>query len=291
MKLSQLEYFVEAAKTLNFTRAAANLYTSRQNVSHAVKELESELDVKLFAQSGGLLVLTIDGQKAVRYAEQILQDVSSFRREFQEVVPADRAYYILVGTNILTFSQYGIPEVLTAIDGIDYNIGELNCSDCYDRILSKDADLAFIACMPREFPGIEATLIDEDYLYLLLNADSDLAQKDGLIANDLIGKTLLAPPGFEFQLSPLVENLAVKGAPKSGVVPISSFDYVMTAVRERGSIGIASAAQKPSIPSEFAIRPLVEPGMRMGLYAMWKQGSPLKRVYRTIASAVSDSLE
>lgn len=290
MKISQLEYFIEAARTLNFTKAASNLYTSRQNVSHAVKSLESELGVKLFAQTGNILLLTSDGIRAVKHAEKVLSEVDGFKRDFVPVDYGKSTLFILLGTNILTYSQYDIPRALRGIDGVDFSIGELNCSDCYDRIVSGDADISFIVCMPRIFPGCEEVLIHEDYLYLLLNAESKLARKDGLLVEDIMGCTLMVPPGYEFQMSPLVNMLRVKRAPKGTVTPISSFDYVEKSIIEDGCIGIASSALRSKLHEGMVTRPLIEPGTKMGLRTIFKQDNPYVKHYRVLSSIAADSI-
>lgn len=288
MKISQLEYFLEAAKTLNYTKAASNLYTSRQNISHAVKSLESELGTKLFAQSGNVLLLTADGSRAVQHAESILNEVAEFKRGFLPVDPDVRPLFILIGTNIISYSQYDILKALGEIDSIDFSIGELNCSDCYDRIVLGDADISFIVCMPRIFPGCDESIVHEDYLYLLMNADSNLARKDGLLVEDLMGHTLMVPPGYEFQMGPLVNMLNIKGAPKGTITPISSFEYVEREILDNGCLGIASPALRKKLPKTMTIRPLIEPGMKMGLRAIFKQDSPFLKLYRSISSMVAD---
>lgn len=290
MKISQLEYFVEAARTTNYPKAAQNLYTSRQNVSHAVKALEEELGTKLFCQTSNSLSLTRDGRRAVRYAEAVLDDVAEFKSAFQPTGNPGTNLFILLGTNILTYTRYDIPHALREIGMTEYTLGELDCDDCYEKVVEGEADIAFIACMPRSFPGCDEILIHEDYLYLLVNAESDLAGKSGLTADDLIGNTLMAPPGFEFQMAPLVSALHMKLAPKGTITPISSFDYVERAIREQGFIGIASSAIKDSLPEGLAIRPLLDQGMRMGLRALCRNDSPRRKLCRSIIARTSASI-
>lgn len=50
MTLTQLEYFLEIARTRSFTEAASNLFVSQSSLSYAIRELENELDVSLFVR-------------------------------------------------------------------------------------------------------------------------------------------------------------------------------------------------------------------------------------------------
>lgn len=57
----QLRYFMELAKCLNFTRAAANLYVAQPTLSQQIAELEAQLGVILFNRSSRTVSLTPAG--------------------------------------------------------------------------------------------------------------------------------------------------------------------------------------------------------------------------------------
>ena len=51
MTLEQLTYLVEIAKYHSMSTAAKELHMTQQNISHAVKKLETELDLMLFERT------------------------------------------------------------------------------------------------------------------------------------------------------------------------------------------------------------------------------------------------
>ena len=51
MRIEQLKYVVEIAKTKSINQAAANLYLSQPNLSKAVKALEEELGCVLIQRT------------------------------------------------------------------------------------------------------------------------------------------------------------------------------------------------------------------------------------------------
>ena len=57
----RLRVFITAAKTLNFTKCAEQLYISQPAVSKHIGELESRYKVQLFERSGSRLALTEAG--------------------------------------------------------------------------------------------------------------------------------------------------------------------------------------------------------------------------------------
>jgi DNA-binding transcriptional LysR family regulator len=62
MEFLQLEYFIDAAKTENFSHTAKKYRVPTSNISQTVKRLESELGVKLFDRTANRISLSEDGK-------------------------------------------------------------------------------------------------------------------------------------------------------------------------------------------------------------------------------------
>ena len=77
MRIESLELFLSVAEQGSFSRAAARCFISQQGVSSAVKALERELDVTLFARGRAGLHLTREGEAVAREAEHV---VEAYRR-------------------------------------------------------------------------------------------------------------------------------------------------------------------------------------------------------------------
>src|SRR4051812_18234713 len=72
MRLEQLQYFVEIAKTGSYSQAANNLYISQPSISHGIKKLEDTLKVRLFERSRNGAVLTEIGKNILPKAQSVL---------------------------------------------------------------------------------------------------------------------------------------------------------------------------------------------------------------------------
>lgn len=72
MELRHLRTFRAVARTLNFTRAAAELHYAQSSVTEQIQVLEAELDTRLFDRSGRRLTLTPAGERLVDYADRML---------------------------------------------------------------------------------------------------------------------------------------------------------------------------------------------------------------------------
>ncbi|RFU40142.1 LysR family transcriptional regulator, partial [Actinomadura logoneensis] len=77
MNLRQLRYVVATADHGTMTSAAQALYVAQPALSRAVRELERELGVELFARSGRGVVLTPEGEQVVRHARVALSAVEA----------------------------------------------------------------------------------------------------------------------------------------------------------------------------------------------------------------------
>jgi DNA-binding transcriptional LysR family regulator len=77
VKLAQIEYFLAASETLNFTAAAKTLYISQPALSKQIKAIEDEIGVRLFTRSKRRVCLTPAGVSFKHDLEVILTQLDS----------------------------------------------------------------------------------------------------------------------------------------------------------------------------------------------------------------------
>ena len=73
MNLRQLYYFRTIAELEHYTQAAEKLYVSQSNLSHAIQEMEEELNVKLFVRKGRNIKLTKYGELFLPYVQKTIE--------------------------------------------------------------------------------------------------------------------------------------------------------------------------------------------------------------------------
>ena len=83
MDLYQLRYFLEVARTLNFTRAAENLHVSPPAVSKSVALLERSVGRKLFSRTRRQVLLNLEGERLKAHAERIYDLVDAAGQELR----------------------------------------------------------------------------------------------------------------------------------------------------------------------------------------------------------------
>ena len=95
MNLSEIETFLMIVKTKNITKTAENLFLSQPTVSHRLKLLEDELDVKLISRKKGYkqIELTSQGEEFIPIAERWI----SIWQEMQYLKDRQQKLYLTIG--------------------------------------------------------------------------------------------------------------------------------------------------------------------------------------------------
>ena len=81
MESRQLWTFINAAKTGSFSKAAENLGYTQAAVTIQIKNLEEELGVKLFDRIGKRVTLTVRGERLLKHAHNIFNEVNIVKNE------------------------------------------------------------------------------------------------------------------------------------------------------------------------------------------------------------------
>ena len=79
MNSKQIDYCIELAHTLNFTRAAENQFVSQPTFSYQIRLLEDEIGFAIFERSGKGASLTPAG-------EQFVLTVTSLREQLKRAI-------------------------------------------------------------------------------------------------------------------------------------------------------------------------------------------------------------
>lgn len=83
MRLEQLYYLTEVAKTKSISLTAEQIYVSQPSISEAIHKLEKELGVVLLNRSSQGVCLTEDGEKVVEKSREILKTIDGLKSAFK----------------------------------------------------------------------------------------------------------------------------------------------------------------------------------------------------------------
>lgn len=228
MNLTQLEYFVEAARLLSFTKAAESLCITQQAVSKGVASLEAELGVCLFERRTGGLVLTRAGRRTLPLAESLVRDAlllteaaredrgMSGRRVLRlgmaDVILGER--YTLHLDDVLAFEQI--------CRDVQIDVVEASSDACQEMLGTGDLDIAVVSGRA-DFRRFWTKRLQERSFVPFVGRGHRLAGSKFVSLRELAGETFLIPRGSSMSMHEICEGFYDAGIavpdPRQFVVP------------------------------------------------------------------------
>lgn len=193
MELRVLEYFLEAARESNITRAAQRLHISQPTMSKQIKELEEELGAKLFTRSNYSIKLTEAGMLLRERAEDIISLAEKTKAEFKSLDEINSGD-IFVGSaesESVSYFTRVMKDLQSRYPKIRCNFYSGNMEDVCEKLDKGLLDFAivmsFVDLSKYNYLKIPAA----DTWGLLMRKDDAVAQKEKLTVDDLIGLPLI----------------------------------------------------------------------------------------------------
>jgi DNA-binding transcriptional LysR family regulator len=186
MDVRDLQVFLSVSKHLNYTRAGEEINLSQPSVSVRVRQLETELGVRLFEQLGKKVVLTDAGQLLVPYANRVMAAVDDAHHAIDELQGLERGS-LRIGAST-TPGMYLVPQVVAHFKRSHPKIGiHLRIKDTReveDGVLRNEFDFGFVGGhLAAEDVSAVSWLTDE--LLLVVPPDHRLARKKAVTKQDL----------------------------------------------------------------------------------------------------------
>ena len=126
MDLRTLRYFISVYEELSLSGAAKRCLVAQPSISTAIKQLESELDRKLFVRHARGVSPTRAGKKFYPYATRIMADIQAMQGLFKDKI---QKFSLTIGLMpFLSGERIGtiIKELLEKIQGLDLTIVDWN---------------------------------------------------------------------------------------------------------------------------------------------------------------------
>jgi DNA-binding transcriptional LysR family regulator len=124
LNVHQLNVFLIAAETLNFTQTAKRLHLTQSSVSQHIKSLEVQLGVELFARKGRSLEITDAGEVLLPLAREIVNG-SIRAAEQMELLKKEIHGNLVVGCNTAP-GKYLLPILLAKFHA-QYPLVKISC--------------------------------------------------------------------------------------------------------------------------------------------------------------------
>ena len=84
MHTDQIRLLLDLAQTHSFNQTAERHYTTQQSISYSIKQLEKELNIKIFNRSNVGVTFTTEGERVLQCAQQMHDAYQSLRNDLQQ---------------------------------------------------------------------------------------------------------------------------------------------------------------------------------------------------------------
>lgn len=187
MDIQHLRYFLTVSRTLNYTKAAEELYISRQAVAQAVRQLETELQSPLLINRKNALALTPLGLIFQKEAAKIVRAFGQFEAAMmKQAGDKKNELKIVMGAGIvLNLSAEIFARFSTAYSSILLSTKEEDNETILRHVTEGEADLGLIGTTPAYIQGFRYCLIKKSDLHVCMHVDHPLAKKVSLTFQDL----------------------------------------------------------------------------------------------------------
>jgi DNA-binding transcriptional LysR family regulator len=142
----RLQVFHAVAKHLSFTKAAETLFMTQPAVTFQIKQLEEQLNTRLFDRAQGRISLTPAGIVALEYAERILGLSDELDKRLKEM-SGQAAGPLLIGAS-MTIGEYVLPQLIgkfkARFPAVMPTLFVGNSEAVQDRVAERSLDLGFI---------------------------------------------------------------------------------------------------------------------------------------------------
>src|SRR5215831_4349543 len=191
-----LRYFAAVAAEGNLTRAAERLFVSQPALTKQIKQLESQLGVRLFTRSRTGMTLTAAGQALADSAPAVLAGWDRALREAKAA--ASRAARVLRVGFMSSAANEATQQIIAAFarrrPGWRVDLQQAAWSDPTAGLASGDVDAALLR-LP--FPGQDGLRIEvllTEPRWVVLPAAHPLAARDQICFSDLWDEPFIAAP-------------------------------------------------------------------------------------------------
>ncbi len=192
INLNQFRIFYYAAKHLNFTRAAEEMFISQPAITVQVKAFESACGIHLFKKRGRRIWLTDEG----RILFELAQKVFTLEKEVENTIDDIRKLkrgVLRIGTT-KAYARYFMPNMLSSFlskhPDIKIELNEGSSLDMTRSLLDFKNDVAIIA-KAGDIPRIEYIHFSQEEMTVIVAPNHPLLQKRSVRLKDLAAEPFI----------------------------------------------------------------------------------------------------
>ena len=194
MNLRQLYYFKAIAELEHYTRAAERLYVSQSSLSHAIQELEDELNVEFFVKRGRNVELTKYGQLFLPYVQKTLETLETGIATPYDYINPNTGTVVMAGfPSLAQFAPDIIVRYVSETNRVDVRLQfnqEATYAQLREQLLGGRVDLIFATEV--DDSRVASSYIGDHQLVLLVPLGHRLARYEEADLRELDGEDFIS---------------------------------------------------------------------------------------------------
>ena len=271
MEIRTLRYFLAVAREENMSRAAELLHVTQPTLSKALKALEDELGKKLFTRHSFSIALTEEGVLLRNRAEDLVSMADKIEKEFLSLdeLTGGELYFGLAESYQKRYLAREIRTFKLSYPGLRYHITSGDTEQVTEKLDKGLLDFAVICETPDERKYHFVSFPEADYFGAAIPADSPLAGKESITADDLAGMPLFcSEQSWENDIRPWAKErfsaLHLEGSFRL------AYNGSMFAKEGLGILLTLNNLIDTSAENGLVFRPL-SPRLEMKMYLIWNK--------------------
>lgn len=296
MEFRQLQYFLAAAQTQNFRKAADLCLVAQSALSRQIAALEAELGVLLFRRSEQRVFLTLAGQEFAAFARNALDELQKGQQAMVELAQGERGT-VTVGC-VEALATNFLPQVFARFNQEHPNVRlrvRTGGADDLMRLVEQgvlDFGLIFDPVTHSELLTVRE--IFRQPLQVVVAKNHPLARYKGqsLLLADIIDQPIVAL-SEGFSMHRILHNLFTRyKLNPSNLVEIDLVDGMREFVKQGVGICFAPAALiKPhQIEHDFVLLPLVDLTDEYSFALVYRRIGSISLAARGLIEAISKAI-
>lgn len=259
--LRQLRAFIAVAEAEHFTRAADRLRLSQSSVSTLVRELETNLGLRLFDRHTRMLKLTPAGAEILPLARKAMADLDSVIGSSSQLKTLGRGRVSVAASSLqaVLFMPRCIRAFCAQYPGVQVKLYDVAQEEVLELVRRGEVDFG-IGTDFGQRPDLATRLLTTDTFIAVLPPGHPMAKRRELTWNDLKGVPLIGPPAG----NPVREQLDFALA-REGITLVRSFEVALPLTivgMVEGGLGIAvltTAATRLAEALGLSVRKITRP--------------------------------
>ena len=223
MELRQLRYFLAVARELHFGRAAKKMNISQPPLSQQIKQLEEELEIKLFNRSSRFVELTTQGEFFKEEVEKALKDIDKAAKTAKEIGRGKKGPLKIGFVALIT--QSGFPELIKEYKKknpkVNIELNDLSSSKQLELISRNRLDIGFINSFKYNISGFSYLPYIEGEYKIAIPENHRLVKKDKISPKNLRGENIIM---FKRIVQPALYDSIIEVFKKGGAESFTTQD-------------------------------------------------------------------